>query len=38
MGIILNILSRVYVHALRTGAARDIAYLPTADGAGFTTM
>lgn len=38
MGIISNILSRVYVHALRTGAARDIAHLPTADSAGFTTM
>ncbi|KAK9333345.1 hypothetical protein V1520DRAFT_388908 [Lipomyces starkeyi] len=38
MGIISNILCRVYVDGLRLGAAQDIAHLPMAkEGSGFTT-
>lgn len=40
MGIISNVLTRVYTHALRIGAAKDVAHLPKdkdKDGAGFST-
>ena len=38
MGLTSNILKRVYVHALRSGAARDLAYLPKSnEGSGFST-
>ena len=36
MGIVSNVLSRVYIHATRLGTARDVAHLPAVDGAGFT--
>lgn len=37
MGIMSNILSRVYVHALRLGTAQDVAHLAPKDGSGYTT-
>lgn len=38
MGLISNILARVYPHSLRLGAARDVAHLPkTTEGNGFVT-
>ncbi|KAK9313301.1 hypothetical protein V1524DRAFT_472090 [Lipomyces starkeyi] len=37
MGIVSNILTRVYTHATRLGAAQDVAHLPQAEGLGFTT-
>ena len=37
-GIVSNILTRVYTHALRLGAARDLTHLPESnEGIGFTT-
>ncbi|KAK9245323.1 hypothetical protein V1506DRAFT_521936 [Lipomyces tetrasporus] len=37
MGLVSNILTRVYVHATRLGAAQDVAHLPQAEGLGFAT-
>jgi len=39
MGLVSNILGRVHLHALRLGAARDVAHLPRSvtDGSGVTT-
>lgn len=38
MGLISNVVSRVYMHATRLGAARDIAHLPKSnEGGGITT-
>ncbi|KAJ6093103.1 hypothetical protein N7486_008392 [Penicillium sp. IBT 16267x] len=38
MGLVSNILSRVYIHATRLGAIREVAHLPkTTESFGFTT-